>query len=449
MKRVLHKTLLNPFLIFAVLGLAILAGLELPDFSRMLEPVGGYYISLLKMIVLPYLFVTVTIGIAKIASDPNASSYVARLVLIYPAAMLFAALVAVGCCLLIAPGGTVDAASLSALGDIVNGRAGELLPDDEVRLAAPVVFQSPAIQTSFGERIIPENIFQALTNGDSLKVVVFCIVFGAALARNTGLSRQSLLDLFKVVQNACIEVIRWLNLVLPFALFAMVSSQVANVGIGPLVSLGRFIQVQALAAGVLMLAGGMIIASRARISPIAAFSRLGETITLAVTTRSSFACIPVAIRELTENLRFNRFATDLVMPLGTTICRIGAVPYYVIGVIFIAQVYGAQLDFNAYATIIVASIAAGIASSGATGTMTVLLIALVAEPLKLPFEAAIVLFIAVDPIIDIFRTVVLVYGNCALTSMIAPRAKSREAVEPQAAETPARAKPAPQEVEAC
>lgn len=443
MKRALHRTLLNPFLIFAVLGLAILSGLKLPEFSRTLEPVGGYYISLLKMIVLPYLFVTVTIGIAKIASDPNASSYITRLVLIYPAAMLFAALVAVASCLLIAPGGTVDAASLSALGDIVNGRADELLPDDEVRLAAPAVLQSPTVETSFGERIIPENIFQALTNGDSLKVVVFCIVFGAALARSTGMPSQSLLDLFKVVQNACIEVIRWLNLILPFALFAMVSSQVANVGIGPLVSLGRFIQVQALASGILMLAGALIIASRARISPLAAFSSLGETITLAVTTRSSFACIPVAVRQLTENLRFNRFATDLVMPLGTTICRVGAVPYYVIGVIFIAQVYGAELDFNAYATIIVASIAAGIASSGATGTMTVLLIALVAEPLKLPFEAAIVLFIAVDPIIDIFRTVVLVYGNCALTCMIAPRMRPDEVSETGSSISAMSAEPGP------
>lgn len=421
MRRVLHDTLLNPFMVFAALGLAILAGLYLPDFSARLEPVGGYYISLLKMIVLPYLFVTVTIGIAKIASDPNASSYVTRLLVIYPAAMLAAALVAIGCSILVAPGGTLDAATLSALGDIVNGRADEFLPDDEVMLAAPVMLENTGMQTAFGERIIPENIFAALTNGDSLKVVVFCIVFGAALARNSGLNRQSLLDLFKVVQDACIEVIRWLTLILPFALFAMVASQVASVGVGPLVSLARFIQVQALAAIIIVAAGALIIASRAGVSPVAALSRLGETITLAVTTRSSFACIPVAVRELTENLRFDRFATDLVMPLGTTICRIGAVPYYVIGTVFIAQVYGAELDFQAYATIVVAAMAAGVASSGATGTMTVLLIALVATPLNLPFEAAIVLLIAVDPIIDIFRTVVLVYGNCALTCLVAPR----------------------------
>ena len=422
MKRIVHDTLLNPLVVFAALGLAILAGLYLPDVSAQLEPAGGYYISLLKMIVLPYLFVTVTIGITKIASDPNASRYIARLVVIYPVAMLVAALVAIGSCLLIAPGGTVDGPSLSALGDIVNGRADELLPDDEVMLAAPPVTEAAGIETAFGERIIPENIFAALTNGDSLKVVVFCIVFGAALARNSGLDRRSLLDLFKVIQDACIEVIRWLNLILPFALFAMVSSQVANVGIGPLVSLGSFIQAQALAAAILVVLGALVIASRARVSPVAAILRLAETITLAVTTRSSFACIPVAVRQLTENLRFDRFATDLVMPLGTTICRVGAVPYYVIGTVFIAQVYGAELDFQAYATIIIASMAAGVASSGATGTMTVLLIALVAAPLKLPFEAAIVLFIAVDPIIDIFRTVVLVYGNCALTSLVASRA---------------------------
>ena len=135
------------------------------------------------------------------------------------------------------------------------------------------------------------------------------------------------------------------------------------------------------------------------------------------------------MRELTEKLHLDRFGTDLVMPLGTTICRIGTVPYFVIGTVFIAQVYGVELNFQSYMMIIIGSVAAGFASSGATGAIGVVLISIVAEPMNLPVEAAIVLFIAVDPIIDVMRTLVLVYGNCALTAIITPRVKAPDEVQ--------------------
>jgi len=225
------------------------------------------------------------------------------------------------------------------------------------------------------------------------------------------------------VQSACIEVIRWLNLLLPITLFAMVSGQVAKVGAGPLLSLAPFVTVQVLTACALILISALIIARSARVSPIAAFVQLRETIILAVTTRSSFACIPVAARELIEKLHFNRFGTELVMPLGTTICRLGHVQYFVIGTIFVSQMYGVDLSLSQYALIVITSVAAGFASSGASGALGVVMISIVTDALHLPVEAAIALFIAVDPIIDVFRTTVLVYGNCALTAMMTPLEK--------------------------
>ena len=190
--------------------------------------------------------------------------------------------------------------------------------------------------------------------------------------------------------------------------------------------------VQAATGLTLLAISALIISNRARVSPLAAITKLQETIILAITTRSSFACIPIAVSELTEKLKLDRSGTDLVMPLGTTICRIGAVPYFAIGTIFIAEVYGVELTWLSYAIIILGSVAAGFASSGATGAMGVVLISIVAGPLNLPVEAAIALFIAVDPILDVIRTLVLVYGNCALTSIIIPRGTVRD--EPTSAE---------------
>lgn len=417
------KLLSNPLTILATLGASILFGIYFPEWSLSLDPIGGYYISFLKMIVLPYLLTTITIGIASVAADPAGARYTWRIALAYPLSMIFVGVLSVAACFVIPPAGnTSDGASMAALGAIVNKEShGATSPNRlEVTLAKPPVAESKAASYPIMDRFVPSNVFEALSQGDSLKVVIFCIIFGAALAHQSGTGSLSLFENMKIVQSACTEVIRWLNLVLPITLFAMVSGQVAKVGAGPLLSLAPFVTVQVLTACVLILLSALVIARAARVSPLAAFVKLRETLVLAITTRSSFACIPVAARELIEKLHFNRFGTELVMPLGTTICRLGHVQYFVIGTIFISQIYGVELSLSQYVLIVVTSVAAGFASSGASGALGVVMISIVTDALHLPVEAAIALFIAVDPIIDVFRTTVLVFGNCALTAAMTP-----------------------------
>lgn len=438
MSNSVSRLFVHPITIIAVLTSSVLTGLYYPEISKNFDKFGGYYISLLKMVVLPYLFACITNSIAQMTSSPHAKNYIIKIVLLYPLALIGAALIALATTYAIAPAGQIDANSLSAFGNIVsNTSTNRYVPDVEVALTA----RSEAGVTDAGaeadivSRFIPENIFFALSSGDTLKVVVFCILFGAAIAKSHGQGTKSLLDILSIVQSGSAEVIRWLNYILPFALFAMVSSQVSNVGLAPLASLGHLIQAQVVAGGLIVVLCAILISVRARIFPLAAISQLGETLTLAITTRSSIACIPVAINELTTKLKFERVSTELILPLGITICRLGAVPYYVIGTIFIAQIYSIELAPYQLLTVAVAAVAASLASSGATGPMSVLLIALVAEPLKLPVEAAIILFIAIDPILDIVRTVVLVYGNCALTAMISPLAKYTQSLETEPGQT--------------
>ena len=427
MQGTIGRLLLNPFLLLAVIIAAITTGIKSPQTAILLEPIGGYYISLLKMIILPYLFVTITSGVARMAADPSAKQYIKRMVLIYPAAMILSATVALTCTFILPPGGAANGATMSALGGIVGGNdTGASATGVEIIMAGSETKAADDHPFSLLDRFIPENIFAALSSGDSLKTVIFCIIFGAAIAQTSGTGTGVLMTFFSVVQHACTQVIRWLNLILPFALFAMLSAQVASVGVGPLYSMLRFIEVQALSGGVLLAIATLVISYRARVSPFKALSQLGDTILIAVSTRSSLACIPIAVREMTENLRFDKKGVDLVLPLGITMCRIATVSYLLIGTVFIAQVYGVEIDARGYATIFVASIAAGLAASGATGAMAVMLISLVAEPMKLPVEAAIVLFIAIDPVIDVMRTFLLVYGNCALASLIVPRPESSE-----------------------
>ena len=424
----IRKILLNPLFLLPVAATAIYVGVEAPTFGNALAPIGSYYISLMKMIVLPYLFVTITLGIARVATHPKAAVYSWRILFTYPLTLAFVAVFGMCVALILPPAGYGDPSSMAAMGNMLNGslESGHATDQDAVSL-----HQSEA-ETHGGalpifSRFVPENIFAALSDGDTLKVVIFCIIFGASMAKKIDKDTEDLFDMFKVVQASCVQVIYWLTLLLPFALFSMVSAQVASVGVGPILSLAPFMITQITGALCLIALSVIVIAVRARVSPFQAALKLHDTFILALTTQSVVACIPTAIREMTQKLGFSSAGADLLLPLGTTICRVASTQYFVIGSIFAAQIYGLDLSFSTYATIIVFSIAAGIASSGSSGAVTVVLISIVIDALHLPSEAIIPLFIAVDPIVTMFRVFVLVIGTCATTSIIIPRlGKTRE-----------------------
>lgn len=419
----IRKVLLNPLFLLPVVLLSVFVGVKYPAVGIALSPVGSYYISLMKMIVLPYLFVTITLGIARVASNPKAAEYTKRIIFTYPLTLIFVAFFGLGIALILPPAGYGDASSMAALGNMVNGSSSLAHGADEDTISLLKTSDSHTESLKILDRFVPNNIFAALSEGDTLKVVIFCIIFGASMAKEIDHNTEDLFDMFKVVQASCVQVIYWLTLLLPFALFSMVSTQVATVGVGPLMSLAPFMVTQIGGALCLIALSVVIIAARARITPWQAAIRLHDTFVLALTTQSVVACIPTAIREMTVKLGFSTAGADLLLPLGTTICRVASTQYFVIGAVFAAQIYGIDMDLSKYSTIIIFSVAAGIASSGSSGAVTVVLISIVLDALHLPSEAIIPLFIAVDPIVTMFRVFLLVLGTCATTAIIIPRSK--------------------------
>ena len=419
----IRKVLLNPLFLLPVVLLSVFVGVKYPAVGIALSPVGSYYISLMKMIVLPYLFVTITLGIARVASNPKAAEYTKRIIFTYPLTLIFVAFFGLGIALILPPAGYGDASSMAALGNMVNGSSSLAHGADEDTISLLKTSDSHTESLKILDRFVPNNIFAALSEGDTLKVVIFCIIFGASMAKEIDHNTEDLFDMFKVVQASCVQVIYWLTLLLPFALFSMVSTQVATVGVGPLMSLAPFMVTQIGGALCLIALSVVIIAARARITPWQAAIRLHDTFVLALTTQSVVACIPTAIREMTVKLGFSTAGADLLLPLGTTICRVASTQYFVIGAVFAAQIYGIDMDLSKYSTIIIFSVAAGIASSGSSGAVTVVLISIVLDALHLPSEAIIPLFIAVDPIVTMFRVFLLVLGTCATTSIVIPRSK--------------------------
>jgi Na+/H+-dicarboxylate symporter len=197
----------------------------------------------------------------------------------------------------------------------------------------------------------------------------------------------------------------------------MISSQVGKVGVGIFMTMFDFVMQQAIGGFLIIALGTVVIWMRSGLSLATVIRETKETLIVAVSSRSSLACIPYA-QEALHRLHFDKGGVELTVPLSFTVNRIGSIVYYAIATVFIANIYDAPLGVTGLLVVLFGSILAGLASAGTTGILTVATVAVVCDLLKLPSEAVLVLLIAVDPLMDMIRTASHVHGNVAVTAFV-------------------------------
>ena len=144
-----------------------------------------------------------------------------------------------------------------------------------------------------------------------------------------------------------------------------------------------------------------------------------DAVMIAMGTRSSFTALPSAISGLIEGLNLNKDRAKLTVSLGFTLCKYGKILIFCIGSVFAAYLYDYPLGAASYSVIIMGSILAGTAASGAPSIVSRGMISMVLAPLGIPAEAIIVILLAIDPLVDPVITLVSTYPNYALAAIIA------------------------------
>jgi Na+/H+-dicarboxylate symporter len=409
----------NPWMVLACVVLGIAIGWTAPGFAGSLAVVGAVYVDLLTMVVLPFMMSAVVMSLQNLYREGGAARIVQRVVLVFGMLALGAALVATVATLLIQPGGGMTDGLRATLGQIVGGDVDHgnmpmylLTPE----AAAPAATGQDILRT-----LIPSNIFAALANGETLKALVFALLFGFAVGQVPTRITTGLQEALETIYNACQTLTRWINLPLPLILVCMTASQVARTGMGPLAAMAGFV-VGFLAVSVLVIGLAlMLVRHRAGGSMGSVIAALREPFALGVATNNSAACMPAMVAAMVERLGFARNRVELLVPLSVALLRTGPVAYFACGSLFIASLYGRALSPTDLALLVVLAALAGFASSGMAGLVTVSLMGAVCTGLALPFEAAFVLFMAVDPICAMARTAVTVIVDCAAVSLVCAR----------------------------
>lgn len=415
----------NPVVVIGALALGAVTGVLWPAAAQSFAFVGDVYVGLLKMTALPFMVSAVIFSLQRLLRDGDASPLIARMALVFGAVSVFVVVFGALVLLVVRPGAHLPSETLRTFGAMVSHdtAASETVMNLH---GADVPPKRTEGVTDILASLVPGNIFAALANGDTLKALVFSLFFGLATGHVPERISSALSQSLETVYHTCQKLIHWFAYPAPIVLFCMSAAHLGTSGIGPLAAMLRFVATFLIAVLCLLAIAALVIWKRSGLGLPATLAALRTPLAMSLATRSGMACMPSVIEGLVERLGFARSSVELLVPLMLSLLRIGPMVYYACATLFVAQLYGRTLGVGELGMALTVSILAGFASAGMSGIVVVSLIGMTCAYLRLPFEAAFVLFVAVDPLCDMLRSMLLVIGNAAAVCVICPRPSRAE-----------------------
>ena len=423
------KFMLSPWSIIAGLVAGVLIGIYFKGSVQYLKPLGDVYIAVLKMCVVPIMASAVVISLSKLLKSKETSRYLRRIIAVFALSLVGVALIGLFSGMAMMPLMGDDADIRTKIGqkmiekDDDDAMAGDaelkvLIVEIDSRQREVVAEEDePLIKFFIG--IIPANIFAALTREDTLKIVFFFIVLGVLVKFIPDRHGDRLITLFEGVFECFQTLIKFAMYFLPVGLCALLAVQFSETGLSEIKPLMALIVLIYIASLAIFLVSSIVIWKFSGKPYLLQFKALKDAILIAMGTRSSYAALPSAISGLCHQLELDRDRTNLTVPLGFALCKFGKVLIFCIGAVFAAHLYDRPLDPGSILIIIVSSILAGMAASGAPSIVSRGMIAMVLVPLGIPAEAIIVILLAIDPLIDPVITLISTYPNYAAAAIIA------------------------------
>jgi len=371
--------------------LGIIVGCIFKEHYLFFKPIATMYTNMVKMIVVPTIFFAILFGMTNISDIHSLGRIGTKAVIIYGFATLLAVGLGITFALFFEPGAGIHLDLLKS--------AQTSKPQNLVDILV---------------KIIPSNPINAMANDHILQVVFFAFILGLAMI----LVGDKAKDFKKIVTSTTNVIFKMVELVIkttPYGVFAIMAWLIGEHGFATILSLGKLIAVIMAAFAVqYLIFGGMLLAARLR--PMNFYKKTMHIQTLALATSSSKATISTSVTDLQEKVGVSSGVAGFVLPLGASLNMTGTAIYIAICALFFAQSTGQVLTSSQYLILIATST---IGSIGAAGIPAggVLMLSMVLSSLGLPIEG-IPLILGIDRFIDMFRTMINVTGDCAVTVIV-------------------------------
>jgi len=357
--------------------------------------VGGVFVNSIRMMIVPLVFVSLTLGAASMGDIKKLGRIGSKTVGFY----LVTTAVAISIAILIAT--------------IVQPGVGTSISLEGAEYTAK---EAPAIADVFIS-MVPKNPIKAMAEGNMLQIIVFALLFGTGLTV-LGEKAQKVTDFFDQLNTLILKLVEMIMIIAPFGVFALIAKTMATLGWEMMPKLIAYMLcvVGALLIHALITYQGFLYAFT-RLSPIKFFKNFYPAMTVAFSTASSSATLPVTIETSEKRLGVSPKIASFTLPLGATINMDGTAIMQGVATVFIAQLYGMQLGIGDFLTVIITATLASIGTAGVPG-VGLLMLSMVLVQVGLPVEG-IAIIIGIDRILDMCRTAINITGDAACTLIVA------------------------------
>lgn len=361
--------------------------------------VGGIFIDLLKMILIPLIFTSIVVGVANLQAHHQAQRVWKYTLAFFVGTMLLAMLLALLITYWVKPGAGME---LAMFAHAMEGfQAKQLTPAEFFAQFAHSLFQNP---------------FAALAQGNILPVVVFALFLGVALVMG-GARYQNLLKVLQEFLELLMRMINWIMHLAPLGIFALLLKLMATQNPQLLSTLGVFVVLVfaiTIIHGALVLPGLLYLFTKK--SPLWLWRGAREALITAFATSSSSATLPISMRCAQEHLKVRKDIAGFVLPLGATMNMDGTALYEATAALFIAALAGIDLSLGQQCIVMFTAMVASMGAPGIPSAGMVTMV-MVLQAVGLPAEA-IAILLPIDRVLDTIRTAVNVEGDIVASVVV-------------------------------
>jgi Na+/H+-dicarboxylate symporter len=403
LKRLKNNKLFIAIIVSLVLGV-ILGGIihyQFPnlkvEFANNIKLLGTIFIRLVQMIIAPLVFCTLVVGIAKMGDMKMVGRVGAKAMIWFVIASLMSLLIGMGLVNWLEPGKgtTINLVDTSSASELIEKTHAFSVED-------------------FIKHVVPKSLFEAMATNEILQIVIFSILFGIALA-SMGKQANPIIKALDVVSHAVLKMVTYIMWVAPIGVFGAVAAAVANYGFDIFHLYKNYLIAFALGIlslwVILLLVGYFILGKKLW----TLLKRIKSPLLIAFTTTSSEAVFPKLVEEL-ERFGCKSKIVSFILPLGYSFNLDGSMMYMTFASIFIAQVYGIDMQVEEQLLMLLVLM---LTSKGVAGVPRASLIVVVATcaMFGIPPEG-IALILPIDHFCDMARSTTNVLGNALATSAV-------------------------------
>ena len=373
----------------------ILVGLLIPASGNYLKIVGDVFLRLMQMAI-PILILGQIVQAVGSINPKELTSLGGRTIAVFGISSLAAALWGVLMAVIFNPGYGVK----------MTGFQDASIKAQEISITDTIL------------NFVPKNIFDSLTQGSIIQIIVFALFFGLAL--NKYLQSHPETQLFQIIvdfNEVIITVIRYVMYLAPLGIFALIASTISHLGLQIILPLVKYLLVYGLGTILFLGIWILVITLYCKVSPLRFITNMKNMSVMALATTSSAITLPVALEETEAKLGLSKRITNLVLPLGMSLNSNGSAMHMAFTVMTIAQMYQLEFDITKMIYLAITATFVSLANAVVPGAGLVSL-AVIVPQMGLPIES-IAIFAGVEWFVGMLRTILNVNSDVYSAILVA------------------------------